>query len=188
MESLRVGDDHEASRGEGGTERALENSVPETNDDPPSEDEDEHKKPFEPILSKLDKDAITRVALQARRVHAVSTATKDDYECEPIDFDKALYGGWHVLIPIHFTDATQWLLKIPVWASSGAENAHGLESEARTMQLLKARTSIPLPEVYAYSGRIGQRIVRAVHPDGIHARPSALRRMVQQGHLSGGQT
>ena len=60
-------------------------------------------------------------------------------------------GSYHVVFTIEFNDGVKWILKI-------SANGHrfdsvasaALTSEARTMQLLKSETTIPIPAVYAF--------------------------------------
>jgi hypothetical protein len=69
-----------------------------------------------------------------------------------------LHGSYHILFPVEFpSQGTKWLLKVPI--NGNAEHwdelsANQLQSEARTMQLIKRRTSIPLPEVFGFSATL----------------------------------
>ncbi|KAE8149471.1 kinase-like domain-containing protein [Aspergillus avenaceus] len=63
-------------------------------------------------------------------------------------------GSYHVLYPVKFNDGVSWLLKVP---ANGTRNrfqdsdARALRSEALTMRLLRSETTIPLPDVFAFS-------------------------------------
>ncbi|KAN0073284.1 hypothetical protein V8E54_008504, partial [Elaphomyces granulatus] len=65
-----------------------------------------------------------------------------------------LYGSYHIVFPLEFTDGLRWALKIP--ATAGYRDkfdefaARTLTSEALTLQLLKRETTIPVPEVYSF--------------------------------------
>lgn len=62
-----------------------------------------------------------------------------------------LCGSFHVVFPIEFADGVMWMLKISVNGDHfDSIAAAALVSEARTMQMLKRETSIPVPAVYAF--------------------------------------
>ncbi|KAM0796934.1 kinase-like domain-containing protein, partial [Usnea florida] len=66
-------------------------------------------------------------------------------------------GSYNIVFAIEFTDGVVWMLKIP-------SNGHGqsfdelaskaLVSEARTMQMIKKTTTIPIPIVYAFDASL----------------------------------
>lgn len=62
-----------------------------------------------------------------------------------------LCGSFHIIFPIEFVDGVTWMLKIPASGYRfGSVAAAALVSEARTMQMLRKETSIPVPAVYAF--------------------------------------
>lgn len=62
-----------------------------------------------------------------------------------------LYGSFHIVFPIEFADGAKWMLKIPAKGDHfDSVAAAALASEARTMQMLRRETSIPVPIVYAF--------------------------------------
>ncbi|KAK4150365.1 hypothetical protein C8A00DRAFT_18087, partial [Chaetomidium leptoderma] len=65
-----------------------------------------------------------------------------------------LHGCYNILFPVEFRDrGITWLLKIPINGTPSYWNtlcADELESEARTMQLIRKRTTIPLPDVFEF--------------------------------------
>ena len=64
-----------------------------------------------------------------------------------------LCGSYNVAARIQFDDGVKWLLKIPANGHHGAWNsfaADNLTSEALTIQLIKTRTSIPVPSVHSF--------------------------------------
>ena len=62
-----------------------------------------------------------------------------------------LCGSFHVVFPIEFADGVMWMLKISANGNHfDSVAAAALVSEARTMQMLKTETSIPVPAVYAF--------------------------------------
>ena len=62
-----------------------------------------------------------------------------------------LCGSFHIVFTIEFDDGVRWMLKV---SANGhrfdSVAAAALISEARTMQLIKSETTIPVPEVYAF--------------------------------------
>ena len=62
-----------------------------------------------------------------------------------------LCGSFHIVFTLEFDDGVKWMLKI---SANGhhfdSVAAAALVSEARTMQLLKNETTIPVPAVYAF--------------------------------------
>ncbi|KAI1362077.1 hypothetical protein F5Y08DRAFT_313108 [Xylaria arbuscula] len=68
-----------------------------------------------------------------------------------------MYGSYHVLFPLTFRTRLRWLVKIPAYGTADKWDetaAACLESEAKTMQLLKRETTIPIPEVLDFSSTI----------------------------------
>ena len=69
--------------------------------------------------------------------------------CKVVDLP--LCGSYHVVFTVEFDDGVKWMLKV-------SANGHrfdslasaALTSEARTMQLLRTETTIPIPAVYAF--------------------------------------
>ena len=69
--------------------------------------------------------------------------------CNVVGFP--LCGSFHIVFTLEFDDGVKWMLKI---SANGhrfdSVAAAALTSEARTMQLLKSSTTIPVPAVYAF--------------------------------------
>lgn len=62
-----------------------------------------------------------------------------------------LCGSYHIVFPIEFADGVKWMLKISANGDHfDSVAAAALASEARTMQMLRRKTSIPVPTVYAF--------------------------------------
>lgn len=72
-----------------------------------------------------------------------------------------LFGSYHILFPLEFSDGVRWLLKVPV---NGIRDefdepaAKALSSEALTMQLLRRETTIPVPEVFAFDATLNNEL------------------------------
>jgi hypothetical protein len=110
-------------------------------------------------LQSINLDAVIDFASTIRRSGHESTrnANVDTtiYQADWIDckIHDPLCGSFDMVFPIEFADGIRWMLRIPA-------NGHGdkfdslaaksLVFEARTMQLIKDRTSVPVPEVYTF--------------------------------------
>ncbi|KAE8383339.1 hypothetical protein BDV26DRAFT_277286 [Aspergillus bertholletiae] len=71
-----------------------------------------------------------------------------------INIKPPIFGSYHVLYPVKFHDDTLWLLKVPANGTRGKfspSDARAIRSEALTMRLLCRETTIPVPDVYAFS-------------------------------------
>ncbi|KAF2466622.1 uncharacterized protein BDR25DRAFT_327975 [Lindgomyces ingoldianus] len=58
-------------------------------------------------------------------------------------------GGLHLIRLLQFTDGEQWIARIQLDAST-QESAARLRSEIGTMDLIRERSTIPVPKVYGY--------------------------------------
>jgi hypothetical protein len=111
---------------------------------------DENLELFAEVLSVLDKTQLPILGRDVlQRVHPQHTTTDEEPEVgEPI------YGSCHVLFPLTFTTGLRWLVKIPVNGTADKWDdlsASSLGTEAKTMQMLKCKTTIPVPEVLDFS-------------------------------------
>ncbi|KAF2973040.1 hypothetical protein GQX73_g562 [Xylaria multiplex] len=111
---------------------------------------DENLELFTEVLSALDKAQLPILGRDVfQRVHPQHTTT----DVEP-EVGEPICGAYHVLFPLTFTTGLRWLVKIP--ANGAADkwddlSASSLNTEAKTMQMLKCETTIPLPEVLDFS-------------------------------------
>ena len=115
-------------------------------------DEDDLER-FMPVLAMLQSSEIPVAASRLwRNKNPEKTLSELPVVGEP------LHGSYHILFPVEFPcQGTKWLLKVPI--NGTAEHwdelsANQLESEVRTMQLIKRRTPIPLPEVFGFSATL----------------------------------
>ena len=111
---------------------------------------------FGGILRTLNIEAIPAFASNIRQLghHTTGIISKsfcdsDLIPCKIVDLP--LCGSFHIVFTLEFDDGVKWMLKI---AANGHRfdpvAAAALISEARTMQLLKRETTIPVPAVYAF--------------------------------------
>ncbi|OGM44961.1 hypothetical protein ABOM_007084 [Aspergillus bombycis] len=71
-----------------------------------------------------------------------------------IEIKPPIFGSYHVLFPVRFHDETLWLLKVPANGTRErfkASDARAIRSEALTMRFLRRETTIPVPNVHAFS-------------------------------------
>ncbi|KAK3290202.1 uncharacterized protein B0H64DRAFT_413623 [Chaetomium fimeti] len=116
---------------------------------PVASDEDDLER-FTPVLALLQ---LSEIPGAAARLWATKNPEKTLSGLPVVG--GPLHGSYHILFPVEFPEqGAKWLLKIPIngaaehWDELSAEQ---LQSEARTMQFIKRRTSIPLPEVFGFS-------------------------------------
>ncbi|KAI0399442.1 hypothetical protein F4802DRAFT_589477 [Xylaria palmicola] len=115
----------------------------------PTED-DENAELFSEVLSALDKDQLPLLGQEIfRRIQPQFTPTGG----KPV-VGEPIYGSYHILFPLTFETGLRWLAKIPINGTADKWNdisAASLVAEAKTMQLLKTETTIPLPAVLDFS-------------------------------------
>ncbi|KAI9818357.1 MAG: hypothetical protein M1826_001379 [Phylliscum demangeonii] len=107
---------------------------------------------FLPLLARLQRERIPAWASAARQT---LVAGEDAVTCAVRD--PPLYGGDHILFVLLFADGARWLLRIPATGYREAWDdisAGALRSEALTMRLIRQTTTMPVPEVYAFSDSI----------------------------------
>ncbi|KAE8307742.1 hypothetical protein BDV41DRAFT_568800 [Aspergillus transmontanensis] len=71
-----------------------------------------------------------------------------------IEIKPPIFGSYHVLYPVRFHDEALWLLKVPANGTREkfkASDARAIRSEALAMRLLRRETTIPVPDVHAFS-------------------------------------
>lgn len=118
-----------------------------------------HMDRFGSVLRALNHEAIPTYASHVRQYghrhsSTIFSETFRDSGSVPCKIvDRPLCGSYHIVFTLEFDDGIKWMLKI-------SANGHGskfnsvasaaLTSEARTMQLIKAETTIPVPAVYAF--------------------------------------
>ena len=112
---------------------------------------------FGDVLRMMDIEAVPKYASSVRQFGHHPTGNmpptafheSDSVPCKVVDLP--LCGSYHVVFTVEFDDGVKWMLKV-------SANGHrfdsvasaALTSEARTMQLLKTETTIPIPAVYAF--------------------------------------
>ncbi|KAI6093234.1 hypothetical protein F4821DRAFT_222486 [Hypoxylon rubiginosum] len=110
---------------------------------------------FSAVISEVDQTSLAPLAKSIR-----SRIDRQYNGKEPI-VAEAIFGSYHMLFPLHFSDGVSWIVKIP---HNGTKekwddlSANALLSEANTMCLLRRLTTIPLPEVFHLSSTTDNRL------------------------------
>ena len=118
---------------------------------------------FASILATINLDDVSKFASTVRQSGHQSTANKPTGTMASHNFisckvDPAPFSGsYNIVFAIEFSDGIYWMLKVPA-------NGHGqqfdelasksLVAEARTMQMIKSATTIPVPAVYAFDASL----------------------------------
>jgi predicted Ser/Thr protein kinase len=112
---------------------------------------------FRPVLDNMQVENIPFLAVSVRQHQQFKDLRlPDEVELTAADCSVVyplLFGSYHIVFTLEFTDGLRWALKIP---ASGLRDrfdenaARALTSEALVMQLLKRETTIPVPEVYSF--------------------------------------
>ncbi|KAB8079004.1 hypothetical protein BDV29DRAFT_152137 [Aspergillus leporis] len=106
---------------------------------------------FSPVMASIRRDRLPKYASTIRENIHHSNKEK---RLHVIELESPIYGSYHVLYPMTFNDGVIWLLKVPANGTPDRfqdSDARALRSEALTMRALRRETTIPLPEVFAYS-------------------------------------
>ena len=112
---------------------------------------------FRGVLQSMNLEALPTYASRVRQFgHCLTNMSssktfRDSSSATCKIIELPLCGSYHIVFTIEFDDGVKWMLKV-------SANGHrfdsvasaALVSEARTMQLIKAETTIPVPAVYAF--------------------------------------
>ena len=123
------------------------------------EEQDQDMAIFGPVLANLDFERVSSFVLAIRK--RTQTAKEKGVVLHCSIQKEPLWGAFHVLFIITFTDDVKWLLKIPATGYPDrfdAAAARSLTSEALTMRYLKRETTMPLPEVYHFDASLDNEV------------------------------
>lgn len=98
------------------------------------------------VLKTADFKYLENAALDARRV--VETGLDRDIKCR-IDLSKFAYGFNNIALEVAFSDNVYWIAKLQ-HAPMDETDAVYMRSEIATLKVVKARTNIPVPQVYLH--------------------------------------
>ena len=128
----------------------------EENDDEHEDEDDDEYAEFRQVADEMNINSLSKFATSLRRLevsHEVDHKAK--LGCT-IDLEP-MFGSFNMLFAVIFDDGVQWLFKVPAegcagrWTTSAAQ---GLRSEAGMMRLLKHKTSIPIPKIFAFDASL----------------------------------
>ncbi|KAF8418673.1 kinase-like domain-containing protein [Tirmania nivea] len=115
------------------------------------EDGEDPLESFRPVLSHLRLERLSELAI------SLKTALVGDVESGNLMTctinPQPLAGSYNILYRVTFSDSSAWVFKIPGTGYSpewSEASGRWLRSEAKTMNLIRKRTSIPVPEVFAF--------------------------------------
>lgn len=98
------------------------------------------------VLTTADFKYLEDAALDARR--GVETELNPDIKCQK-SHSKFAYGFNNIALEVAFSDDVYWIAKIQHAPTDETYTVY-MRSEIATMRLVKARTSIPVPEIYLH--------------------------------------
>ena len=120
----------------------------------------ETQEKFATVLGNIDFSAVCSFASNVRMCghHCTNkTGSQATHSSETLVPCKILptpmNGTYNIVFELEFSDGVRWMFKVPIDGTVDdfkALNRKALTSEARTMQMLKTKTEIPVPAVYAF--------------------------------------
>lgn len=126
-----------------------------------SQDEDDPETFFAEAMDHFKVDRLPQFASTIRKKLAekskqshgsgLASLSADAVDCTVLS--QYFYGSYNMLYPVEFTDGLRWLLKLPAIGYPGRfgkADGRALAAEALTMQMIKQKTTIPIPEVFAF--------------------------------------
>ena len=123
----------------------------------------EERTTFAPVPANIDMDAMSECASKTRKSgHPSATNNFPGMNAAlsfiPCTANPAPFSGsYNIVFAIEFTDGVVWMLKIPAnghWQLFDELASKALVSEARTMQMIKKATTIPVPVIYAFDASL----------------------------------
>lgn len=126
-----------------------------TNIDP----ESDHAKRIHALLENTDFDHLCSLAIELR----LEKEALKSLNCT-VDKSKFASGACNVVIALSFSDGIHWVarIRLPLDDWNDDERATSLLSEVSTMELIRGRTTIPVPSVFGYDAstkNIGYRYI-----------------------------
>lgn len=112
---------------------------------------DSKAKVFGPIRDLIDLQAVAEYCTRLRE--SLEPGDHGD-DFLAIDLATSMHGSFNISWKVVFSDGASWLFKVPAAGTPDRfsdAHAEALRSEACTMRLLRRETSIPVPEVFAFS-------------------------------------
>ncbi|KAI9713756.1 MAG: hypothetical protein M1828_001350 [Chrysothrix sp. TS-e1954] len=107
---------------------------------------------FAPLVSAIKLDELCRAASRARSRVTVP-GVKDPASTFTCTIDPVpLVGAFNLLYMIDFKDGLRWIARFPGSAVCGFEDLdrRQMKSDCRTLQYIRTKTSLPIPNVFAF--------------------------------------
>lgn len=135
--------------------------------DSAEDEEDEDMDLYQPLFDVINLDQLAAIAVrtrQSRKIHSNNlrnSPTQAAHEHEPDENNLAckvlmppILGAYNAVYILQFSDNTKWVARIPGKASLpsrfSALDARRMDTDLRIMRFIRDKTSIPLPEVFAW--------------------------------------
>lgn len=99
------------------------------------------------VLSTINYAPLEEAALRARR-HADENL-QENISCS-ISSSSFAYGFNNVVLEVAFSDGVYWVTRVQHSLEDGQDKSEDMASEIATMREVKARTNVPVPQVFAY--------------------------------------
>jgi aminoglycoside phosphotransferase (APT) family kinase protein len=116
-----------------------------------NDDEDDELKDFLPVIEALNLEALRKVATQARISQLSVPSVKDESRLTCEISNTPVCGSFNLVYIITFSDESRMVARLPGKGTNFEElDRMKMEHEYRTMRLIKARTTIPIPEVFLW--------------------------------------
>ncbi|KAJ5921070.1 hypothetical protein N7466_009396 [Penicillium verhagenii] len=128
--------------------------------------ESDHANRIHTVIDNANLDYLCTQALQLRQEQLLQKQTEslNPLACT-VDPSKFASGACNVVIALNFSDGLQWVARIQLPVNDGHDDESvttSLLSEVVTMQLIRARSTIPIPTVFGYDAstkNIGYRYI-----------------------------
>ena len=113
--------------------------------------EDDELEDFLPVIKALDQEALKQIAIQTHltQLSSPSTACQQDLAC--VITKEPASGSFNLVYFLTFSDGSKMVARLPGKGNDFEElDRRKMDHEYQSMQLIKARTTIPLPEVFLW--------------------------------------
>ena len=111
---------------------------------------DEHED-FLPIIKALDREALKHVAIQTHLARFSSQSTDREQDLTCTITQQAASGSFNLVYFLTFSDGSKMVARLPGKGNDFEElDRRKMDHEYQSMQLIKARTTIPIPEVFLW--------------------------------------
>jgi aminoglycoside phosphotransferase (APT) family kinase protein len=115
------------------------------------DNDDDDLEPFLPVIEALDQDALKHHAIQARLSQIIKPSVESDVDLTCTISGEPVAGSFNLVYFISFSDGYRMVARLPGNGPDfGEPDRRKMDHEYHTMRLIKAQTSIPIPEVFTW--------------------------------------